>query len=92
MAENRWDTGFGRWVSKFGVGELRRALELRGVIVTKGSIYHWISGKMPRKNAIDGLLAISEGELTLVMIYEHCRFVDRTTPGRMPNTCKAGTQ
>jgi hypothetical protein len=90
MAENRWDTGFGRWISDYGVAELVRALELKGVIVTKGSIYQWVGGTMPRQKTIDALLSVSEGKLTLVMIYEHSRFVDRTTPGRLPNTCKAG--
>ncbi len=92
MIFTRWDTKFAAWVDGRGASQLVRDLELRGVRVTRVSIYNWVSGRIPRKRTIDALIDIANGAIALSDIYAHANVVNSSTPGRDPNRCKAGTQ
>lgn len=89
---NRWDTKFGAWVTAYGTARLVRDLDLLGVSVSARTIYHWVSGTIPRKRVIDALISLSGGTLNVQSIYEHAGLVTTETPGRLPRTCKAGAR
>lgn len=89
---NRWDTKFAEWISKYGVGKLVKDLEILGIPITRGTVYQWAAGKLPRKKTLEALVTLSEGELQISDIFEHGSRVSNKTPGRLPRICKAGAR
>lgn len=70
--QRRWSTRFGRFVSRYGVAELARALEMRGEPTTPSAVYAWLSGLgTPRLSKVIALSAISRGKVTLSVVAEH---------------------
>lgn len=67
-----WDTEFGRWIADFGpdriVRELGKDPELR---ITQHTVYDWLRGHSPRPERAMALVEISDGCLTLEMVYGH---------------------
>lgn len=70
----RWHTRFGQVVGELGVPAIREALgrdpDLR---VSKSAVYEWLRGHEPRPDRARALVALSDGRLTLDMIYSHKR-------------------
>ncbi len=73
-APDRWQTEFGRWVADFGVPRIVAGLahdpDLR---VTKQAVYEWLQGHAPQPARALALVEMSQGRLTLEIIYQHSR-------------------
>jgi hypothetical protein len=62
-----WGTTFGQWVKNHGVINLCRDLD-----VTKGAIYHWISGRAePKRPHIEKMIELSGGALCFQDVCDH---------------------
>lgn len=69
-----WSTPFGAWVREFGTGRLRRELQ-----VTKSAVHAWVAGVIsPRPKKAERIVELSQGKLTLEMIYRQPRLVGRS--------------
>lgn len=67
-----WDTTFGQFVSEYGVAALARDLAGMGEPVIPSSIYKWMAGaSAPRAQLARRLVSLSEGRLTLEVIFSH---------------------
>jgi hypothetical protein len=74
----RWHTRFGQAVGEIGVPTIVEGLksdpETR---ITKGGVYEWLRGHCPTTERAEALVRISEGKLTMEMIYSHKRELDQ---------------
>lgn len=68
----RWNTRFGRWVSRYRVSRLTVDLAARGVPVTPHAVYDWIAARRaPRPTCAAAIVEISGGKLSFDDIYRH---------------------
>lgn len=68
---DRWATPLGQFVRGYGVTALSRALAEAGQGIRTEAIYHWISGRArPRPELAKVLVLLSQGSLTLELIYD----------------------
>lgn len=71
-ATGRWQTHFGRWVGRVGVGYIVGALEPDPALrVTSGAVYQWLRGHVPSPERAARLVEIAHGELSLETIHGH---------------------
>ena len=69
----RWETRFGRWVARRGVGNILGELRSEhGLRITSQCVYAWLRGtRTPRPPCAEALVKLSQGRLTLGAIYGH---------------------
>jgi hypothetical protein len=78
----RWESGFGRWVSDFGIARLAPQLG-----VTRTCIYHWVQGRRePRPEQARAIVELSGGAVPLEAIYRRPR--GAREPGQDQVACR----
>lgn len=78
---SRWKTGFGSWVSDYGVSRLIRDLDAVGEPVTNKAVYMWVAGStLPRPRTAVRLVQLSGGAVSLEDIYRHRALVAQEKP------------
>ena len=66
----RWRSPFGEFIARYTVSRLVSALRGRGVSVTRGAVYAWVSGRTrPRPDAARAIVSASQGEIRYEDIY-----------------------
>lgn len=70
----RWHTRFGQAVGEIGVPTIVAALKADPETrITKSGVYEWLQGHSPTTERAEALVQMSNGRLTMDMIYSHKR-------------------
>lgn len=90
-ARCRWQTGFGRWVGRVGVGYIVSALDPDPALrVTSGAVYQWLRGHVPRPECAARLVELSRGELSLETIHAHRQELHQRRAAAQPEGGQGG--
>lgn len=70
----RWHTRFGQAVGELGVRAIVDGLKSDPATrITNKGVYEWLRGHQPSPDRAEALVRLSEGRLTLDIIYSHRR-------------------
>ena len=68
-SDPRWNTRFGRFVSRYTVVELTRELARAGHPIHDRTVYEWLSGRtVPRLQTAQAIVTLSSGRVRITDI------------------------
>lgn len=68
----RWETHFGRWITRLGVSRVVRGLRQQHIPITRQAVYNYVSGaRSPRLEIREAMMRIGRGAIQREDIDQH---------------------